>query len=32
MLYIDQNISQAFQPEFFRRMWFFLLKNRDISP
>ena len=27
MLYIDQNISQAFQPEFFRRMWIFFVKK-----
>ena len=27
MLYIDLNVSQACQPEFFWRMWIFLLKK-----
>ena len=29
-LYIDQNLSQVCQPEFFWRMWIFLLKKPGI--
>ena len=30
MLYIDQNVSQACHPEFFWRMWNFLVKKPAI--